>query len=263
VTGFLASVRSTGEVALALAGGADIIDAKEPSSGALGAVAPATLRGIVGEVAGRCAVSATIGDLGLAPENVLPAVEATAACGADIIKIGLFPGELQPTLDALRGVARRGVRLVAVAFADRRPDLEQLVQSCAECGFFGIMIDTANKRAGPLTSHLGIAEVGAFVALARRRGLVSGLAGSLGLNDVPALARLRPDYLGFRSALTVGGRDGDLALEAVRAVRQAIDAADQPSDAPRSSATATAGAMSAPDAASAASDVSIISSSPR
>ena len=42
----LVSVRSAAEVAAALAGGADIIDAKEPSRGGLGAVDPEDLEAI-------------------------------------------------------------------------------------------------------------------------------------------------------------------------------------------------------------------------
>jgi len=51
MTGLLASVRSAAEAALAVTAGADIVDAKEPSAGALGRVDPAILRAIVREVA--------------------------------------------------------------------------------------------------------------------------------------------------------------------------------------------------------------------
>jgi uncharacterized protein (UPF0264 family) len=263
VTGFLASVRSAREATLAVARGANIIDAKEPASGALGAVDAATLRAIVDEVAGRCPVSATIGDLALEPDAVRRAVEATRSCGADIVKIGLFPGELEPTLAALAQLARRGLRLVAVAFADRAPDLPALIAACAECGFYGVMLDTAEKQGGRLTAHLAPAELAGFVQDARRHGLVTGLAGSLSIDDVPVLAPLGADYLGFRSALTAKGRAGELDADAVGAVRRAIDAAAQSGCPARSSATATAGAMSAAVPARAESAVSTISSKDR
>jgi uncharacterized protein (UPF0264 family) len=237
---FLASVRSADEADVALAGGADIIDAKEPAMGALGAVAPATLRGIAVRVAGRLPVSATIGDLELRPDAVRAAVETTAGDGADIVKIGLFAGDLDGTLAALRPVTGRGVRIVAVLFGDRAPALADLSRRCAEAGFFGVMIDTADKSAGPLSAHLDMPALAAFVAGARDLGLVSGLAGSLRLADIAQLASLGADSLGFRSALTAGGRHSDIDLGAVRAVRQALDRSDA-----RSSATATAGAMSA------------------
>jgi uncharacterized protein (UPF0264 family) len=252
VSGFLASVRSAEEALLAFAGGADIVDVKEPSSGALGRVDGAVLAEIVRTLRGRRPVSATIGDVALAPDTVLAAVAATAETGVDIVKIGLFPGDLAATLAALEPLARAGTRLVAVIFADRAPDLAHLIPNCRAAGFVGVMLDTADKRAGPLTAHLPVAALGRFVVSAREHGLLSGLAGALRLADIPALAALGADYLGFRSALTVGGRDRDIDLGAVQAVRSALDAAPRAQLPWSSRATETAGATSASAAASAA-----------
>ncbi|HLJ20665.1 MAG TPA: (5-formylfuran-3-yl)methyl phosphate synthase, partial [Stellaceae bacterium] len=148
----------------------------------------------------------------------------------------VFPGALVETWHALRPLTRRGLRLVAVMFADRAPDLLELPPRCAEAGFYGVMLDTADKSAGPLTQHLGRGALADFVRHARALGLVSGLAGSLRLDDIPDLALLGADYLGFRSALTVSGRSSGLDAAALCRVRQAVDS---------SSATATAGAISA------------------
>jgi (5-formylfuran-3-yl)methyl phosphate synthase len=242
MTGLLASVRSAAEAALAVAGGADIIDAKEPAAGALGRVESDVLRAILREVAGRRPVSATIGDLDLSPSVVSAAVEATAADGADIVKIGVFPGALAETWAALRPLAHRGLRLVAVMFADRAPNLVELPKRCAEAGFFGVMLDTADKAAGPLTAHLDREALAGFVARARSLGLASGLAGSLRLGDIPSLVPLGADYLGFRSALTIAGRSSGLDAAALRAVRAALDQAAPSRESSR--ATATAGAIS-------------------
>jgi len=242
MTGLLASVRSAAEAALAVAAGADIIDAKEPSAGALGRVDPAILRAIVREVAGRCPVSATIGDLDLSPDRVSEAVEATSADGADIVKIGVFPGSLEVTWAALCPLTRRGLRIVAVMFADRAPDLVELSVRSARAKFFGVMLDTADKASGPLTAHLDRQVLAAFVDRARDLGLLSGLAGSLRIGDIPTLAPLGADYLGFRSALTIAGRSSGLHAAALCAVRRALDQAALSCG--RRSATAMAGAMS-------------------
>jgi uncharacterized protein (UPF0264 family) len=247
MTLLLASVRSPEEAAIALAGGADVIDLKEPAAGALGRLPEATVHASVAAIAGRRPVSATIGDMALEPRAVLAAVREMAALGVDIVKVGIFDGDVAGMLDALAGAARDGIRLVAVLFADRAPDLA-LVEACAASGFHGVMLDTADKAAGPLTRHLDTATLRSFVAAARARMLLTGLAGSLGLADIAPLTALAPDYLGFRSALTRGGRAGPLSAEAVAAVRAAIAQAS-----PRSSATATAGAAS--DAASASAPV--------
>jgi dihydroneopterin aldolase len=65
MTLFLASVRDAAEAEMALACGADIIDLKDPSQGALGAVSLDAIASTVRCVAGRAPVSATIGDLPL------------------------------------------------------------------------------------------------------------------------------------------------------------------------------------------------------
>ena len=242
MTGLLASVRSAAEAALAVTAGADIVDAKEPSAGALGRVDPAILRAIVRAVAGRCPVSATIGDLDLSPDRVSEAVESASADGADIVKIGVFPGALEATWAALCPLTRRGLRIVAVMFADCAPDLVKLSARSAEAKFFGVMLDTADKASGPLMAHLDRQALAAFVDRARDLGLRSGLAGSLSIGDISALAPLGSDYLGFRSALTIAGRSSRLDAGALRAVRRELDQAVL-SEA-RSRATATAGAMS-------------------
>jgi (5-formylfuran-3-yl)methyl phosphate synthase len=257
MTMLLASVRSAEEALIACAGGADVIDLKEPSAGALGRLPDATIRAVLDAVAGQRPTSATIGDLALEPRAVLSAVRAMAATGVDIVKLGIFAGDAPATLAALAEPARDGVRLVAVLFADRHPDLA-LVARCAEAGFFGVMLDTADKSAGPLTRHMPPAELARFVAEARRRRLLAGLAGSLSLADLPALLPLAPDYLGFRSALAVGGRSGTLDPTAMARLRLALDQAPF-----LSSATATAGAQSAAHAAMAALRAPISSSNPR
>ena len=102
------------------------------------------------------------------------------------------------------------------------------------------MLDTAGKQNGGLRTHLSDAGLARFVTLARMNGLLCGLAGSLGLDDIAPLAALEPDYLGFRGALCAGDRAGRLDPKAFRAVRAALDAAQA---SPAISATATAGAQ--------------------
>ena len=63
MTAMLASVRTLDEALLALRLGADLIDLKEPSRGALGALDHAAVRVMVRAVGGRRALSATIGDI--------------------------------------------------------------------------------------------------------------------------------------------------------------------------------------------------------
>ena len=63
MAGLLVSVRSVAEAEIALAGGAAIIDVKEPSRGALGRADDTIIADIVRSVAGRAPVSAALGEL--------------------------------------------------------------------------------------------------------------------------------------------------------------------------------------------------------
>src|SRR5437899_1595244 len=60
----LVSVTCAAEASAALAGGADLIDAKDPRAGALGAVSAEVLREIYAAVAGQRPVTAALGDAG-------------------------------------------------------------------------------------------------------------------------------------------------------------------------------------------------------
>ncbi len=145
MSGFLASVRSCAEARLALAGGADIIDVKEPSAGALGSVDRPTLAGIIRTLQGCRPVSATIGDVSLVPENIVARVTETAATGVDIVKIGIFSGDLDATLDALAPLARRASR----ASSDWHEDTGSLADLPAR---YGSSTSRMSGRSAPITS---------------------------------------------------------------------------------------------------------------
>ncbi|MFG1318868.1 (5-formylfuran-3-yl)methyl phosphate synthase [Xanthobacter autotrophicus] len=222
--GLLASVATLAEMEVALSAGADIVDLKNPAEGALGAWAEAPLKAAVARWrAAGCVtgLSATVGDQPLDATIILAAARRTAATGVPLVKIGFpLPADgaaqaLAPVLDALRPLARETC-LIAVLFADQDPDLSTVAQF-AGAGFHGVMLDTADKVAGGLLAHLAVERLADFVGAARAAGLLTGLAGSLKLEDIAALAALQPHYLGFRGALCATGRTS--ALDPARLAR--------------------------------------------
>lgn len=231
MTGLLASVSDTREALLALAGGADIIDLKDPARGALGAVPAEIQRQVVQLIGGRRPVSATVGDLPMNPACLTAAVLRTAATGVDLVKIGLY--DLPAGMDCVTTLGQtcaQRVPLIAVLFADQQPDLEWL-PDLAAAGFHGVMLDTADKAAGRLLQHASIETLQAFVQRAHGLGLLTGLAGSLRIEDIPTLLPLAADYLGFRGALCVGRRrTGSLSMAAIAAARSRISQREQPVD---------------------------------
>jgi len=224
MTLMLASVTGPTEAELVLEAGADIIDLKDPSAGTLGAVSPEVVRATVARVAGQRQTSAVTGDLPMQPEPMRDAAETMAATGVDYVKIGIFPSEgARAVIGALKEVARR-TKLVAVLFADLAPDFD-LIEDCGDAGFAGAMLDTAQKGGGRLIEHLDLLSLEKCIGRCRAGGLIAGLAGSLEAPDVPRLLPLKPNLLGFRSALCrAGDRKSELDTNAVAIIRGLIPA---------------------------------------
>jgi (5-formylfuran-3-yl)methyl phosphate synthase len=222
MTLLLASVTGPEEAALVLAHGADIIDLKDASQGALGALPPEVVRATVAAVRGRRPVSAVIGDLPMEPDVIAAAVKSTAQTEVDYVKVGLFPGPLRAQcVRELSSLARK-TKIVGVMFADGGAD-NALVHLMAESGFAGAMLDTADKRGGRLLDCMDIASLRDFVAACQEHGLMTGLAGSLEAPDVPRLLLVAPHYLGFRGALCVGrDRTARIDPQSVKLIRALI-----------------------------------------
>jgi uncharacterized protein (UPF0264 family) len=224
---FLASVTCESEGRLCAALGADIIDAKNPAAGALGALPGERVRAIRAVVPAGVPVSATIGDPTGDPDCVAHAARFMASAGVDIVKVGFWPQHGQEqTVRRLGGLALGRVRLVAVLLVDHAQDRGLdlgLIGPLRDAGFAGVMLDTADKRAGALPELLSSTALQAFVDAAQGAGLFAGFAGSLSARHVPHLLTFGPDVLGFRGGLCrEGARTAAIDAQAVRAVRQAV-----------------------------------------
>jgi (5-formylfuran-3-yl)methyl phosphate synthase len=222
MTLMLASVRSPAEAEAVCAGGVDIVDLKDPTKGALGALDIGVAADIVRSVGRRKPVSAAAGPGHGAPQEIVDSVAAIAATGVDYVKVGISPHNA--AADCVRELGRHAndTKLVGVLFADCAPDLE-LLAGMADNGFTGAMLDTAKKCTGRLLDHMDIAALDRFIDSCRKRGLMSGLAGSLEAPDVPRLLPLQPDYLGFRGSLCHGRmREGAIDAAAVKLIRELI-----------------------------------------
>jgi uncharacterized protein (UPF0264 family) len=218
----LVSVRSVDEALAAADGGADFIDLKEPRAGALGGLPLATIGDIVSALRGRgvaSPISATIGDVPATRlEAILQRVDAVARCGVDYVKVGVERDAASQAL--LHALAACGRPVVPVFIADRRLDPELVAQAC-RMPFAALMADTADKRAGSVFDALGSGALQAFVHQVRGAGLQVGVAGALRIADLPALAALRPDFAGFRSAVCRGDRGNALDAGRLRELRAA------------------------------------------
>jgi uncharacterized protein (UPF0264 family) len=232
----LVSVRSAAEVVPAVGGGADIVDAKEPARGALGAVSGPVLLAIAERVPVRVPLSVALGD----PEDLAGLTAAMAVLdrleprrGPLYMKIGLSGagarGEvvLRAAVEAASGLRCRP-SVVAVAYADHAaaavPPPETVLDLARAAGVDGVLLDTWGKGAGDLFDHMGEARLRSWVAEARAGGMLVALAGSLTLSGVRAAAALSADVIGVRGAACTGGRAGVVAVHLVRELKAAVAA---------------------------------------
>ena len=227
----LVSVTDASEARAALEGGADVIDAKDPHTGALGALGPVALAAIRATVGSSRPTSAALGDSG-SPAAFERSARAAAELGVDFVKAG-FRGVA--TARAARRVAaatRRGAgtdaRVVLVGYADWRrvgclaPDA--LLAVAVESGASGVLFDTAFKDVG-LFELLAPGAVRDWVAAAHASGLFACLAGRLGGADFATAGALGADMVGVRGAACVGGRTGRVSGARVAALRALAGAA--------------------------------------
>jgi uncharacterized protein (UPF0264 family) len=235
----LISVASAAEASEALVGGADIIDAKDPLAGALGAVSVEVLREIHAAVAGDRPVTAALGEASR-EAAIERAAAAFTEAGAAAVKVGFRGIGSTTRAAALLAAAVRGAKtgsgdragVVAVAYADahRAASLApaDLTKVAAHSGADGLLIDTADKRGPGLLRLVAPHALAALVAQAHEAGLFVVLAGKLTAEDLPIARAAGADIAGVRGAACDGGRTGRVAARKVRLLRSVLSAALDP-----------------------------------
>jgi (5-formylfuran-3-yl)methyl phosphate synthase len=224
----LVSVRSAAEAAAALAGGADIVDAKEPGNGALGAVSPRVLLAITAALAGATPVSVALGDAGR--DDVTGAARTAGAAGAAFVKLG-FAGirlKREMTEHAVASIAAASpAAVILVGYADHEradsPTPADLVTIADRTGAAGILLDTYDKKTASLTQLMTADALRTFVGHAKSFGQVVALAGQLTIDDIETVHDAGADIVGLRGAACEDGRNGTVTVARVRALRDHID----------------------------------------
>jgi len=222
---WLASVQSLEEAEILLPVLPDILDMKNPSQGALGALSVAIVSEIVTVIDGRCQTSATIGDLPMQAELIKAAMINMASSGVDYVKIGLFPDDnLQHCIIELADTVKKlSTPVIAVIFADNNSPAEECLHLLKASGFYGVMVDTSIKNGRHLLDYWDLLKLEQFVAAAKQQNLLCGLAGALRLEDITVLHPLAADYLGFRSALCLQRqRTTRLQVSLAKQIQQSI-----------------------------------------
>jgi uncharacterized protein (UPF0264 family) len=219
-TNLLVSVRSAAEAGDALAGGADLIDVKEPLRGPLGRADFSAIQEVLTVVAGRAPVSVALGELVDWTEGVVPE-------GVAFVKWGMS-NVINPTAETLSPYRKKvgNAEPVLAAYADharaQSPPPAEVAEIARQLRFRAFLIDTAVKDGSTLLDWLRPSEIRRLrMDLAKTRVQVA-LAGSLGVNEIRALAPMAPDWIAVRGVVCDGGRAGQVNSALVRQVRDVI-----------------------------------------
>jgi (5-formylfuran-3-yl)methyl phosphate synthase len=227
MTKLLISVTSISEAKIAIENGADMIDLKDPSLGALGALPIEIISDVVVFVKSQnrenIQTSATIGDIPMLPSLIHGHVTKLIDTRVDFIKIGFFECEdYQPILETMRQVTQLGTKLIAVLFAEFKYPAE-LLSSLKSAGFAGVMLDTATKNGQTLFNYYSKEQLKEFALAASKQDLLLGLAGSLKLQHVVMLKEVSPTYTGFRGGVCVDNeRKKNLDAVKISAIRKTL-----------------------------------------
>ena len=214
----LVSVRSVEEAREAIEGGADLIDVKEPSRGALGAADQDVIERIIREVGGRLPVSAAMGEFVEWDYREL-------SKGLSFVKWGLSHLQGLDDLWDIR-LSQPTVEPVLVAYADHEravaPAPDVLVQAAIEQRFPAFLIDTAVKDGNSILDWIDLSKLGIWRVELAEAGVPLALAGSLGEREIRLLAPIQPDWFAVRGAACEGGREGTVRASKVRRLKEII-----------------------------------------
>ena len=226
------------EASEAIAGGADIIDVKNPTEGALGANYPWVIKRIKEITPKNIEVSCTLGEVPNLPGSISLAALGAASLGVDYIKVGLYglktPEEAIFLLQNVNRAAKEfnsKIKVVATGYADAEkigavePLLIPEIAHKAQVDV--AMIDTSVKDGKNLFDYLTQEQLKKFINTTHNLGLEAALAGSLRKQDLPVVYGLGADVAGLRGAActnsnrVTGQITRKLVHELVEIVRQA------------------------------------------
>ena len=233
----LISPQNKQEAAYAIAGGADIIDVKNPTEGALGANYPWVIRQIREITPKNIEVSCTLGDVGNHPGAVSLAALGAASLGVDYIKVGLFGVKtIEEAVFLVQNANRAAkecnpqVKVAVAGYADAKSigaiNPLQIPEIACKAKAEVAMVDTYIKDGKSLFDYLSSQQLIGFVKDAHDCGLHAALAGSLRKQDLPVVATLGTDIAGLRGAACTGNNrlagqiSRDKVAELVEVVRQ-------------------------------------------
>jgi uncharacterized protein (UPF0264 family) len=236
----LISPKNETEALEAIAGGADIIDVKNPKEGPLGANFPWVIKRIRQITPTDIEVSCTLGEAPNLPGSMALAALGAATTGVNYIKVGLYGLKTpEEAVHLMRNITKAAkeynplIKVVASGYADAAristvdPLLVPKIAHEAQADI--AMLDTAIKDGKSLFTFLTETQLQQFVDAAHNYGLKVALAGALQKEDLPAVCALGVDVVGLRgAACTLNDRvNGQITREKVQELAEIVKRAEK------------------------------------
>lgn len=213
----LVSVRNADEAIVAVEGGADIVDVKEPDAGPLGFAGVQTIQSVIEAVESRGPVSAALGECAdWTGQLSRPSGDAPNGATLQFVKVGLAGLSKQPDSWIDQWLTARNAALVglpvdestgwvAVAYSDAEranAPMPMLVLEAArqhDCQVF--LLDTFVKDGRTTLDWLTKSELIALREQANAAGIQFAIAGQLTSEHLESVHTIRPDILAVRGAV--------------------------------------------------------------
>lgn len=233
----LITATSYEEVNDILGTGCDILDIKNPNEGSLGANAPQKTSRIMDLTTEEVVTSIAIGDAPNLPGTVSLAAKGAAHLEPDYIKVGLKgPNNIEEAVYMMSQVVEtireveEDIKVVTAGYGDyiRAGTINpmKLPKVAEKTGSSVVLLDTAIKDGKSLLDHLSVDKIRYFVEKCHERGLLSAVAGSLGIDDVETISRTNADIFGVRGAVCSDGRGSNIVRAKVEELTEEISKYD-------------------------------------
>ncbi|MCA9188100.1 MAG: (5-formylfuran-3-yl)methyl phosphate synthase [Pirellulaceae bacterium] len=232
----LVSVRNGIEAEVAFAGGADVIDVKEPSRGSLGAASSESISEVIRAIDGRCPISVAMGELHEQDRSMTKAIPFEFLSHYSVphgvirfAKIGLAHMAHRDWQAAWSDWADRVQRTadpIAVCYLDWQaagaPSPCDIIAHAAGQQVTGVLFDTHNKQLGSSLTRWRDELCAAVAQLQPWQWFA--LAGSVSLSELDAAKRTGARLIAVRGAACGQGRESAIELDAVRKFAEQLHA---------------------------------------
>jgi uncharacterized protein (UPF0264 family) len=209
--GLIVSVRTGAEAKNALAGGATLLDIKEPQLGSLGRATDRRINEIVNRFSNVVCVSAAMGELRQSPQLPPRKDLAFVKWGLSGLRQKDWPGMLETMRKDLKR-QHFSCKPVVVAYADWEracsPSPRLLCDFACKNKFEVLLIDTWSKDGTTLLNCISLNELNEIAAECAAAEVKLALAGSLGCEGIANLMSVQPDWFAVRGAACRHGRRG-------------------------------------------------------